>query len=635
MSDSVTISLLPGSLSIVHVPRSRIHGLCHPLLRQLLLPNPTFLNITCNEIELSIFAEHHVLQEFEPLVKKDSRRMKMRGRTSQPSHNTPKRSTEEWEPIEMSAEKWNVFQIDSHSSGLDTSGARIHELSAPLAAAGISILYQSSYMSDFIFVKEHRMQEVISLFASAGFDFYSSDPQLLTSTLTSPMLSPLSADDTSSINLLDLGTSITSTTISSENGAVLTRSRSSTDASQTFHSLSKLHLTEIHQTDNESDANDGVVKVPRTSASSRSQSHSPSSCDVQILNPDLTCIGLADESADMWTLKIMKLVAFPDMIPGVAASGTNSRSHSMPSPHIESRPASISPLRSQLAETETPLGPTSDSETESGGSRSDATTQVGPESPKYSRRGYSDSPLFEVPQDRPWTDADADDASSEGDSSEDGSFYSATPDVVQSPVEMTGEHRLGPTGTYIPRPHLSHLNTEDTTTSAQPKRRRRKRAVSEADSLRYPKPDPLVPFFSFTRTPEGSSLMGSVTLLAALFPPSERHMVICSGELDIQDSRAASPEKVTESLQTIDEDGPLESGISDEDGELPEPEGTMKCLQIDLRKFGLDKHGLVSRFSKTLEDNGINHMYSSTFKTANLLVDKAHAARAQALLRSC
>ena len=38
-------------------------------------------------------------------------------------------------------------------SHLDTSGARVHELSAPLAAAGISILYQSSYMSDFIFVR--------------------------------------------------------------------------------------------------------------------------------------------------------------------------------------------------------------------------------------------------------------------------------------------------------------------------------------------------------------------------------------------------------------------------------------------------------------------------------------------------
>lgn len=34
----------------------------------------------------------------------------------------------------------------------------------------------------------------------------------------------------------------------------------------------------------------------------------------------------------------------------------------------------------------------------------------------------------------------------------------------------------------------------------------------------------------------------------------------------------------------------------------------------------VDKHGLVNRFSRVLEESGINHMYSSTFKTANLLV---------------
>jgi hypothetical protein len=33
-----------------------------------------------------------------------------------------------------------------------------------------------------------------------------------------------------------------------------------------------------------------------------------------------------------------------------------------------------------------------------------------------------------------------------------------------------------------------------------------------------------------------------------------------------------------------------------------------------------DKHGLVSKFSRVLNENGVNHMYSSTFKTANLLV---------------
>ena len=33
-----------------------------------------------------------------------------------------------------------------------------------------------------------------------------------------------------------------------------------------------------------------------------------------------------------------------------------------------------------------------------------------------------------------------------------------------------------------------------------------------------------------------------------------------------------------------------------------------------------EKHGLIHRFSGILDENGINHMYSSTYKTANLLV---------------
>lgn len=92
-------------------------------------------------------------------------------------------------------------------------------------------------------------------------------------------------------------------------------------------------------------------------------------------------------------------------------------------------------------------------------------------------------------------------------------------------------------------------------------------------------------------------------------------MVICGGELDFLDQ-------------------PSPSG-SDDDEEEEEETGMLRCLQIDLRRFGLDKHGLVNRFSRVLEHAGINHMYSSTVKTANLLVEKRHALRAQALLRSC
>lgn len=113
-----TISLLPVSLSLVHIPRTRIQDLIHPILRQILLPNPTFLNVTCNEIELSVFAEHHALQDFESAARRDARKLKnmSRERSVGGKEDSKKsRSSSSWESIELSHERWNVLQIDSHS----------------------------------------------------------------------------------------------------------------------------------------------------------------------------------------------------------------------------------------------------------------------------------------------------------------------------------------------------------------------------------------------------------------------------------------------------------------------------------------------------------------------------------------
>ena len=54
---------------------------------------------------------------------------------------------------------------------------------------------------------------------------------------------------------------------------------------------------------------------------------------------------------------------------------------------------------------------------------------------------------------------------------------------------------------------------------------------------------------------------------------------MCSQELDVLDSRNASPERWAEEESAIEDE--------DEDGELPDAVGMLKCLQIDLRKFGL------------------------------------------------
>ncbi|KIL70260.1 hypothetical protein M378DRAFT_183814 [Amanita muscaria Koide BX008] len=498
----VTVTVLPVSLSLLHIPRSRLAQLSHHIIRQILQPNPVFLSITSNEIELSIFAESQSLQEFEHIAKRDRHKYHSRS----PFRQSP---PHDFEPIDISCETWRVLQIDSHN----TSGARVNELSAPLAAAGISILYQSSYMSDFIFVNESRLQKVIQLFSKAGFDLYSNQSSFTAFT---------EASRTFDIN-------------SDQSGAVFTRSRGRTESSNAL----------------------GITLSPdaldqQSGRTSPQASDSPISAEVSMLSPDLACVGLSDEfGVDHWGLKLVKLVAFPDLI----SSPSKTRSPDFVPSHY---PRAQSPLLEKLDLSEvflsstpgfSPTSPLSYDEDDGYFSHSPKTSAK-PPLPRMASRSYTDLPN--------------------------------TIPVAPSKHRKPKLSPLAPVGTP---------STSSGSTSGSPK---------QADSF--------VPFFSFTRTAEGSSLTTDVHLLASLFPPHERHMVICGAEL------AAVDEAV---------DG----------NELDDVhESTLKCLQIDLRQFGLDKYGIVNRYSRMLAFHGINHMYSSTFKTANLLVEKRHANRAHHIL---
>ncbi|KAL1662358.1 hypothetical protein GGF50DRAFT_104193, partial [Schizophyllum commune] len=522
MSESqFTISLLPIALSLVRIPRSRLSQLSHPVLRQILHPNPTFLNITCNEIELSLFAEGNMLKDFEPLARHDRQR---RQRSGSGSGSSRKRALQPQDLVEISIDRWNVLQIDSHSDQLDNSGARVNELSAPIAAAGISILYQSSYMSDFIIVKESRLAEVMNLFSVAGFDLYSTCPP------ESPMLSPITSPSLDDTHAADKHST----------GAVLTRTRSNVDGASTAPSRSS-------SMDNDHE-------------SSR-KSHSPVNGDVKVLGEDLTCIGLVDSEVESWALKIIKLVAFPDLIqlPSQDSAAT---------PHPQDRPLTPS---TPLIEDADPFFSSSHSAPSDDSSSSSDEDGYFSHSPGGEYSSSSSSA----------TSASASRSSTDLTSTREPSHLtSASKHVVSSLTPLTSLNADTPRAT--PFPSSSKRST--------------------------------VSFFSFTRSPEGSSLTAGSDILAALFPPAERHMVLCGGELDAADARAAG------------------QPVPDEDNDADDS-ACLKCLQIDLRRFGLDKHGIINRYSRILEEHGINHMYSSTSHTANLLVSKRHANRAAAVLR--
>lgn len=100
-----------------------------------------------------------------------------------------------------------------------------------------------------------------------------------------------------------------------------------------------------------------------------------------------------------------------------------------------------------------------------------------------------------------------------------------------------------------------------------------------------------IPFFNITRTLEGTSFTTDVDILARLFPPRERYMVICGGELDAADEYIAQQEEEEFLSGGPDENDTDSLGRNSEDSrerpDLDGESGLLKCLQIDLRNFGL------------------------------------------------
>ena len=114
----------------------------------------------------------------------------------------------------------------------------------------------------------------------------------------------------------------------------------------------------------------------------------------------------SDDSADVWGLKIVKLVAFPELIAGVASASAYF-------PERRSRRRTPSPVLSALPEEHIHVISLSEGEN---GSGSDTTTRVAPESPKKdpADRLGSESPTFDPDQDG--TVADSGDSTDSEDS---------------------------------------------------------------------------------------------------------------------------------------------------------------------------------------------------------------------------
>ncbi|KAG8159014.1 hypothetical protein KVR01_011457 [Diaporthe batatas] len=158
------IKLLDQTLSLIHIPLGLYSQFLQPILR-LLLPSPCakledefgdltlaqehgFLNISVTPIECSIVCnETWSRTVFEPIIKQ-----------------LPKTSAK---TVSISAESYCVFRVSS--PGAD-AGSRVVDLTSPLALAGISIFFITTYYSDFLIVPSRSRQNVVQALFEQGFE---------------------------------------------------------------------------------------------------------------------------------------------------------------------------------------------------------------------------------------------------------------------------------------------------------------------------------------------------------------------------------------------------------------------------------------------------------------------------------
>ncbi|WVQ73309.1 hypothetical protein IAR50_002877 [Cryptococcus sp. DSM 104548] len=168
----ISITALDDPVAIVHIPialtaadayTSKIFWTLDAAERL----SPEFFNITSNRIEMSIFGSVQLMAQ-------------------------------EWAAVADSevliSPDWRVFEISSGDQDDvgDYDSPHLRHVSTPLARAGISILYQSSYFTDFLLVKESDFVKAAGIFTQQGWRVSPTAPSSRPFSLPTPISSSFS-----------------------------------------------------------------------------------------------------------------------------------------------------------------------------------------------------------------------------------------------------------------------------------------------------------------------------------------------------------------------------------------------------------------------------------------------------------
>ncbi|WVQ65411.1 uncharacterized protein L199_003587 [Kwoniella botswanensis] len=166
---AIVISALSDPVAIVHIPISLSEVYTTKIywtIDRSSVESAEFFNITSNRIEMAIFGSLDLI-----------------------THEWSALSEREKGEILIST-SWRVFEISSGDQDEvgNYDSPHLRHVSAPLAKAGISILYQSSYFTDFLLVKESDFENAKNIFNHQGWQI---DPSSTPSPRRRSLISPL------------------------------------------------------------------------------------------------------------------------------------------------------------------------------------------------------------------------------------------------------------------------------------------------------------------------------------------------------------------------------------------------------------------------------------------------------------
>ncbi|OCF44307.1 hypothetical protein I317_01752 [Kwoniella heveanensis CBS 569] len=517
---AISITALTDPVAIVHIPITLAQSYTTKIywtLDRAAAESGEFFNITSNRIEMAIFGSLELI-------------------------------THEWSNLGESeiliSTSWRVFEISSGDEGEvgNYDSPHLRHVSPPLAKAGISILYQSSYFTDFLLVKETDFEKAASVFAGQGWHI---DPSLPLTPRRRSLITPLTP---------------------------------------TF---------------------------PSTSFSpSRSSPPPPTSPEITVLPSPLAFVGFSKSAEARFSERVRKFLVWPERCASSSSYLSSGDEYDGSEYENESEievSKLVSPGNSRTATAEVPSVRSrpfvSFTRTEDGASLVTEVRVLRGMFPPDEEEGMDLQSGGEL--ELGWTSTDESTCRSEPEldlADDDDAEYEALTAHKQGLGRRTwsnGQTHTPPPETHEPEYHIDRQTSSLPCTPgfSEPILSRASRDQEEADD----RP------FDF-----------------------DEHRMSFNAEAGVENASELGVEGI-----------PIR--WSGREVRHPEERGKKRCLQLDLRVFGhgesegayhLDKSGLVTRFSNLLTSSSrpIRMLYSSTFHTANILVEARDVKKAKKLL---